>query len=1053
MAALPFLTMVPAGAGSGKTHRIKEQLADWVQKGVVQPDRIAAVTFTETAASDLRERIRTTLMERDRMEDALRLDQSFITTIHGFGNRLLVEYAFEAQHAPALRLLGEDEEGLLLRKAISRIERIEKIGRKLELFGYTYDFVSKADGAGKFRDRILECVQMLRVIGGALSRSLRLEHALNLIVKTYGPTDDAKTLTAPLRRSAQRLLKTYPKCMRDFVDSDGAKKAVEADHRHLQEAANTPALNDNWGLWLKLQKLKVFKKDNQLPAEYQELAREVIALASELYRHPGPLADAMLHAQVLLDSAWDTLVDYAQRKRDKGIIDYTDMIDIARQLFDIPEVIQHAAKRFDCLVIDEFQDTNPLQFSMLWKLHQAGVPALVVGDVKQSIMGFQSADSRLMHSLMKQNVEQCQPLDCNWRSQRPLMELVNAVGGEMFNEEYTSLTPRTKFDSKLGALEAICFKGKGIKPAIQTLHVAARIKAILSDKKTIVYDDRTKKHRRVRGEDIAVLGLTHRRLKGYAEALNAIGIRTRLEQDGWFSSRPVQLLYHGLCRVADPGDKHAALYLSVTELGDEDLTSATKTLLKGDQLRFSLLERLDALALNHEISAVDELVAHTIEAMGLYDVVSTWPDSRQARANLLRFQAEAEAFVKADREALAGGGFFGSGLKTFLAWMQRNLEERDGDRQPIPHVHDEDAVQLRTWHAAKGMEWPIVVVTTLDQDVGARLPSMDIEYTEFKDLTSVLDNARIEFSPAFAAPETNERFKERLDGKAQTEGLNLLYVALTRAREQLVLEWPQNLAKSTRYTFWHLLGETARMRLDGNQMVIGKASFGCRVTEADKEPPADFQTPAAPPPQMLPVIGRRAMKASVLPETMTPLFVSPSSLHGAETDRVEVDISTVRYAKPPKLSLVSGAARGLIVHRTLELLGQGVPEDVARGAVGSAIGDADWSILSATSKQFTEALSAQFSPKDLHWEVPIVAKDKSGSVINGTIDLLVETKVGYWIVDHKSDDTDDREARFATYLPQLKCYARAMAEGVGATVIGVAIHWACFGEISYKPFP
>ncbi len=119
MSALPSLTLIPAGAGSGKTHRIKEQLAEWVEKDMVKPDRIAAVTFTEAAASELRDRIRAALMTRGRQEDALRLDQAFISTIHGFGRRLLIEYAFEAGNCPAPRLLAEDEEQLLLRKAIA----------------------------------------------------------------------------------------------------------------------------------------------------------------------------------------------------------------------------------------------------------------------------------------------------------------------------------------------------------------------------------------------------------------------------------------------------------------------------------------------------------------------------------------------------------------------------------------------------------------------------------------------------------------------------------------------------------------------------------------------------------------------------------------------------------------------------------------------------------------------------------------------------------------------------------------------------------------------
>ena len=1048
MIALPELTMVPAGAGSGKTYRIKEQLADWVVSGDVSPDRIAAVTFTETAASELRDRIRIELMARNQLEDALRLDQSFISTIHGFGNRLLVEYAFEAQCSPDTRLLEADEEGLLLRKAIARIDRIESISRKLALFGYRYDFNSGTDSAGQFRNHILACVQMLRVIGGDLNRSTRLAYALDYIEQQYGPTEDAVTLTTSLRRCAQRLLKEYPDCMRDHVKSDSAKTAVEADYRWLKEAANTSALDEDWTLWKKLQRLKVFKSNKQLPAEYQELAHEVMDHAKELHVHPGPLEGARQHAYILMESAWDALTDYATRKRDKGIIDYTDMIDMTRQLFDIPEVIEHVARRFDCLVIDEFQDTNPLQFSMLWKLHQHGVPALVVGDVKQSIMGFQSADPRLMHSMMNHHHECCQPLAKNWRSQADLMDVVNAMGSEMFGDRYTRLKPRAPFTSRLPALEAISFQGKGITHKVQAQHVAARIKAILTDNQTDVYDPHLKRHRRVRGEDIAILGLTHKRLKMYADELSALGVSSRLEQDGWFSSRSVQLLFHGLSIVADPNDRHAALYLAVTELGDDDLSSAADTLLKGKKLTLPLLDQLVEIANHSDALTVDGLVAETIEVMGLYDLVSSWPDTAQARANLLRFQAEAEAFVRTDREALAGGGFYGSGLKTFMAWMLRKIEEKDGDRQPTPQVHDEGAVQLFTWHAAKGMEWPIVVVTTLDRDVSGRLPSLDISYTSFNDLDAILDNARIAFSPAFAASETNDRFQFSLDVKAREEGLNLLYVALTRAREQLILEWPQHLAESTRFTSWHLLQESAHMHLDANHMCVGGQEFPCRVTAADKEPPAIFESAVSPLTQLAPTIGRRALQHTDPPTQLTPEFFTPSSLHGLEAEGQPKAISTIRYGQSLTLTLPSGAERGLIVHRALELLCQGISEKRTRAALGIAIEDTDWQALKSTAKAFMQTVSDRFQPTALHWEVPIVGSDQSGSVISGTIDLLAETNDGYWIIDHKSDETEDRDERFARYRPQLDCYAKAISEGMGLHVAGVAIHWVSYGEIS-----
>ena len=106
---MPTLTVIPAGAGSGKTYTIQQQLGDWVRDGLIAPERIVAVTFTEAAAAELRERISAKLLAMGRSEDALRLDQAYISTIHGFGLRVLTEFAFEAGSSPHPRLLNEDE--------------------------------------------------------------------------------------------------------------------------------------------------------------------------------------------------------------------------------------------------------------------------------------------------------------------------------------------------------------------------------------------------------------------------------------------------------------------------------------------------------------------------------------------------------------------------------------------------------------------------------------------------------------------------------------------------------------------------------------------------------------------------------------------------------------------------------------------------------------------------------------------------------------------------------------------------------------------------------
>jgi ATP-dependent exoDNAse (exonuclease V) beta subunit len=198
----------------------------------------------------------------------------------------------------------------------------------------------------------------------------------------------------------------------------------------------------------------------------------------------------------------------------------------------------------------------------------------------------------------------------------------------------------------------------------------------------------------------------------------------------------------------------------------------------------------------------------------------------------------------------------------------------------------------------------------------------------------------------------------------------------------------------------------------------------------------------------LPTIGRRALRHLKPPKKLTPEFITPSRLHGLEVEPQALSSSTISYGRPLKLTLQSGAERGLIIHRSLELLCQGIPDKRARLALGVSIQDSDWQTFKLAAKAFMQTVSDQFHPSTLHWEVPIIGSDQSGSVISGTIDLLIETDDGYWIVDHKSDETDDRHERFLKYWPQLDCYAKALAEGMGYRVVGVAIHWFGYGEIS-----
>src|SRR5690606_37767489 len=111
----------------------------------------------------------------------------------------------------------------------------------------------------------------------------------------------------------------------------------------------------------------------------------------------------------------------------------------------------------DCVVIDEFQDTNPVQFALLWRLARGAKRALIVGDTKQSIMGFQGADARLSEALQVAHPGADSPLDCNWRSEARIMGMVNALGPTLF-DHYDSLTPQRAPTGEI-ALEVLNLPG------------------------------------------------------------------------------------------------------------------------------------------------------------------------------------------------------------------------------------------------------------------------------------------------------------------------------------------------------------------------------------------------------------------------------------------------------------------------------------------------------------------------------------------------------------------------------------------------------------------
>jgi ATP-dependent exoDNAse (exonuclease V) beta subunit len=494
-------------------------------------------------------------------------------------------------------------------------------------------------------------------------------------------------------------------------------------------------------------------------------------------------------------------------------------------------------------------------------------------------------------------------------------------------------------------------------------------------------------------------------------------------------------------------DRHAALYLLVTDLGRHSLQDAINELIETNSLEGEVLVKLKTVISGHKDRTVSSYISEIISALNLFETISEWPDADQARANLLRLIDEAKEFQTSKREILSSGGFYGSGLKTFLSWLAAKTDTED--EQPDPRVIDEESVQLFTWHRSKGKEWPVVAVCALESDYKEKLPSLNIDYENFTDLSSILNEARIQYSPIFSAPETNRSFINLLQTSNEKEARRLLYVALTRAREKLILEWPSHLDGKNGVTFYDLLRASTGISFDGEAIHVGQTSYACHVTQTSTSWPDghgqsrhSLETP-------LPTSGRRAIELKDMAQELTPDTILPSNLEGTSDEMPGAPIIET-YLDNPDFNLdLPGIERGTLLHRCFEILGSSSKKaSLLERATQHPFTPDQIKALEIAVDSFESWLSDRFQPIQVGREVNFLSLNPAGSIVAGVIDLLVENELGYWIIDHKSDRTENLDSAFAYYWPQIDAYAQSIfAAHPEKPVLGAAINWISHGNV------
>ncbi|MFN7117136.1 MAG: UvrD-helicase domain-containing protein, partial [Saprospiraceae bacterium] len=535
------LKIISAGAGSGKTYRLTSEMVELLQQGV-RANGIIATTFTTKAAAELQERVRVRLLEAGMTRQADDLTNALIGTVHGMGVKLLQRFAFEAGVSPEVEIIADEDQQVLFNQSLATVlteERVEAMEHLCDRLG-----LNKNEYFDWRRD-----LKFLTDVARANDFSLEvLEKSKIQSFESF-----QQFLSKPSEHSEEYFNKEL-KCL-----LDATIESLENNGDSTKKTADVAALLRNfrreldlrgelyWHQWAKISKIDVGIKSK---ADVEELK----AFAGASDTHPAFQKDIRDFIYLLFNIAIESLQEYDAYKKRRGLIDYTDMEVLVKRLLENEMVQEVLREELDLLMVDEFQDTSPIQLEIFLKLSKLAKYSVWVGDPKQSIYGFRGAEPRLMQAIIDyhggvkpENIQKH-----SWRSREDLVNISNAIFTKAFNdlpEEQVALEPkRLKKDEPIELNDALLhwhfiYDGDGRLPGKPWMEncIAQTLKQVLERGIPVLPKDE-KAYRPAKPGDVAILCRSNAECQTIAEALHRAGLRAAISRSGLLNTAEAKLI-------------------------------------------------------------------------------------------------------------------------------------------------------------------------------------------------------------------------------------------------------------------------------------------------------------------------------------------------------------------------------------------------------------------------------------------------------------------------------------------------------------------------------
>jgi ATP-dependent helicase/nuclease subunit A len=1054
--------MLSANAGSGKTSVLVERFVASVVEDGLRPDEVLAITFTDKAAGELRARVRSRLLELGAREGAREAEGAWITTFHGFCQRILRAHAVAAGLDPAFSVLDPAE---------ARAARREAFDAALAGFLAAPRAAALDLAAAYTVDRLERMVV-------AAHETLRSRGQTRPTLPTPRPADPT-VARVQLERACATLAAELATANGSGTSVGAAREALQACHAQLQAGGE-------------IEVVKVGRTAAALKTPTADAYREAAA------GYAAALADQRaVPALALVDELLGRYADaYAAAKRTRTAVDFDDLLLLVRDLLvAAPAIASGYRERFARVMVDEFQDTNPLQLELLELVARDN--GCTVGDELQAIYAFRHADVEVFRA-RRAALEargQAVTLATNFRSRPEILRVLNEAFAPL-HEHWVDLRPGrqdpparepvvellvTDADAWNGDTPAAV--GVGLPAASAVKQAEARL--VAQRVAALVHEDG------VAPREIVVLLRASAEMGLYERALELAGLPTLASGGrGWWARQQVRDLCHLLAALANPRDEEALLGLLASPmvgLSSDALALLALTAREGATTIWEAVhdgalapapadaERLAAFrtwfAAERERAprlGLDEVLARALRRTR-YDLhVLALPRGARRLANVYKLLRLAASF-----EARRGRD-----VRGFIDLANAELEADARETDAPVDLGGLDAVRLMTIHAAKGLEFGVVVVADLGRKGNLSPPDLHVD-GERVGLRLVDLDATKTTALQFDAIEAQRRAAD------EAEERRVMHVAMTRAEERLILSgaarlgehWPAPGPGAAPISWMGPALVPAIAWLDPREpvrdhgllrTVLSTPASGVLRLEAPMPVALGEQlalalnggAPAAPPP---PAAWMGLDPDSVIaPAAPTALSYSSLARYAACPYRFHLERGLRLSEREPPAHLREPEAldasaptldvrvRGTIVHALLEGLdlraaGQ-VPDPAEVRAAGAAheaeLTDADVADLQSMVAAFaTSDLRARLgAARAVRREHAFAFVLAGGPLLTGFVDVIAHEADGAaLIVDYKSDHVGDADLHAlvdASYATQRQVYAlAALRAGVPAVEV------------------